>query len=81
MFKIHFSKADYISPRNPNLRIESTIDCDGTECGRASYEDDGSFVELPPHWHLIESEDGAGLHIYGFGGDLPNESYDRSNHS
>jgi hypothetical protein len=81
MFKVHFSKADFISPQNPNLRIEPAIDCDGTECGRASHEDDGGLAELPPHWHLIESEDGAKPHIYGLGSDLPNESYDCSNHS
>jgi hypothetical protein len=78
MFKISFPKSQFIPPTNPNLRIESAIDCDGSECGRAVPNEDGSLIDLPPHYHLVESEPGAWTRSYAFGGDLPEDQYEPS---
>ncbi len=71
MFKLSFSKSQLISPANPLVRIEHAIDCDGSECGHAFFDDDGNLADLPPHYHLVESESGAGDRAYGLGGELP----------
>jgi hypothetical protein len=76
MFKLSISKSQLITPTDPVLRIESAIDCDGTECGRSFSNDDGTLIGLPPHYHLVESQIGAGTRIYGFGGQLPNDFYE-----
>jgi hypothetical protein len=73
MAKLLFSTSSLISPNNPVIRIEQAIDCDGSECRRTAYDDDGNLVDLPPHFHWIESEVGAGARIYAPGGELPGE--------
>jgi hypothetical protein len=65
MFKIGFQQSDLISPTEPSTRIEQAIDCDGSECGCFFCEADGTPVsDLPPHYHLVESQPGAGRRTY-----------------
>lgn len=78
MFKISFPKSQFISPTNPVLRIEASIDCDGSECGVGVFDENGSLLELPPHFHLIESGDGAWTRLYPVGGALPESLYESS---
>lgn len=80
MYRLTFNKSDFISPSDPTLRIESAIDCDGSECGRAVHNDDGSLVDLPPHYHLVESQVGAWTRNYAFGGQLPDDIYESSHY-
>jgi hypothetical protein len=70
MFRISIPKSQFISPSDPALRIEQAIDCDGSECGCALFEEDGYPIDLPPHYHLVESENGAWIRRYPFGGSL-----------
>ncbi len=81
MFKISFPKTQLISPTNPVLRIESAVDCDGSECGSGWADADGVLVDLPPHYHLVESEDGAWTRKYAVGGSLPEDIYESSHSS
>lgn len=71
-------KSQFISPTDPHLHIESAIDCDGSECGIAFPNEDGSLPDLPPHYHLIESQAGAWTRRYPLGGDLPESQYESS---
>ena len=73
MLKLSFTKSDLISPSDPNLRIEPAIDCDGSECGCAVYDEQGQLEDLPPHFHLVESERGAWTRRYVYLGSLPVE--------
>lgn len=73
MFTLSFAKSEFISPSSPNLRIEPAIDCDGSECGCAVYDEEGELENLPPHFHLVESEQGAWTRRYAFGERLPSE--------
>ena len=74
-----FKKSDFIPPSDPKLRIEPAIDCDGS-CGRALHNEDGSLVDLPPHYHLVESQVGAWTRSYAFGGPLPEDYYESSHY-
>jgi len=71
VFKISFHQSDFISPTNPSTRIEPAIGCDGSACGCAVLDADGDTLEIPPHFHLVESQDRAGAQRYGIGGELP----------
>jgi hypothetical protein len=71
MFQISFPKQQFVSPKNPVLHIEKAIDCDGSECGRSFHDREGHLIDLPIHYHLVESELGAWTRSYGVGGDLP----------
>jgi hypothetical protein len=71
-------KSQLISPTDPILRIESAIDCDGSECGLAFPDEDGSLPGLPPHYHLIESQAGAWTRRYPLGGALAESHYEPS---
>jgi len=71
MIKLSFTKSDFISPSDPILRIEPAINCDGSECGCPVYDEKGELEDLPPHFHLVESEDGAWTRRYPLGGLLP----------
>jgi hypothetical protein len=59
------------SPKNPRIRLEPACDCDGTECDRVWSDEEGNSVDLPAHYHLIESEDGASTICHAIGGGLP----------
>lgn len=76
MPRIVFRASELISPRNPVIRIEPAIDCDGSKCRRTAYDDVGSLIDLPPHFHWIESQMGAGTRIYAHGGPLPEDVYE-----
>jgi hypothetical protein len=71
MLRLSFPKLQLISPTNPVLRIEQAIDCDGSECGRTFFGEDGFPMDLPPHDHLVESQEGAGTRTFAVGGSLP----------
>ena len=71
-------RSQFISPSDPTLRIETAVDCDGSECGLGVPDEDGSLTDLPPHYHLIESQAGAGTRIYPLGGELPESLYEAS---
>jgi hypothetical protein len=73
-----FSKSQFISPADPVLRIESAIDCDGSECGLGVPDEDGNLDDLNPHYHLVESQTGAWTRSYPFGGPLPEVHYESS---
>ena len=70
-FNFSYSKSQFNSPADPVLRIEPEIDCDGSECGCALTDEHGNLIDLPPHFHLVESEPGAWTRRYPVGGDLP----------
>jgi hypothetical protein len=74
MFKISFHQSDFISPANPSTRIEPAIGCDGSECGCAVLDHDGTPLDLPPHFHLVESQLGAWTRNYAIDGELPTSS-------
>ena len=76
MPKISFRAPSWISPTDPVIRIEPAIDCDGSECRRSFYDEEGNLMDLPPHHHLIESEVGAGIRIYAVGSELPEDVYE-----
>jgi hypothetical protein len=78
MHRLTFKKSDFISPSDPILRIETAIDCDGAECGLAIPDEDGSLNDLPPHYHLVESQTGAWTRSYPFGGSLPRDHHESS---
>lgn len=78
IYRLTFNKSDLIPPSDPTLRIEAAIDCDGSECGLAIPDEDGSLDDLPPHYHLVESQMGAGKRSYAFGGPLPEDHYKSS---
>jgi hypothetical protein len=67
MFRLSFPKSEFIPPANPNVRIEMALGCDGEECGYAIHDEDGQLEDPPPHFHLIESEMGAGTRKYVVG--------------
>lgn len=71
MFKIGFAQSAFISPTDPSTRIEPAIDCDGSICGCALHEADGTLIDLPPHYHLVESQQGAWERRYPIDGQLP----------
>ena len=75
-----FSKSQFISPTDPILRIEMAIDCDGSECGIGVPNEDGSLDDLPPHFHLVESQAGAWTRSYALGGSLPEDHYESSHY-
>jgi hypothetical protein len=75
-----FPKSQLISPTNPTLRIEPAIDCDGSECGIAFPDEDGSLPDLPPHYHMVESQPGAWTRLYPLGGHLPESHYESSHY-
>jgi hypothetical protein len=79
MFKVSLSRSQLISPTDPVIHLEPAIDCDGSECGIAIY-DEGSetLIGLPPHFHLVESQQGAWTRRYAVGGDLPEFSFESS---
>lgn len=78
MYRLTFNKSDFIPPSDPNLRIEMAIDCDGAKCGLAIPDENGSLDDLPPHYHLVESQIGAWTRSYPFGGMLPRDHYKSS---
>jgi hypothetical protein len=71
VFKVYIRQSDLNPPTEPSTRIESAVDCDGTVCGCAVLDSDGNTLDIPPHFHLVESQDGAGTRRYGIGGELP----------
>ena len=71
MFRLSVPISQTIAPKDPFTRIEPVVDCDGSECGCAIYDHDGNLIELPPHFHLVESEPGAWTRKYAMGGELP----------
>jgi hypothetical protein len=73
-----FSRSQFISPSDPILRIDTAIGCDGSECGLALPNEDGSLDDLPPHYHLVESQMGAGTRSYPLGGPIPEVHYETS---
>lgn len=73
MFKLYWSKSELTPPEDPNLRIEAAIDCDGSACGCAFHDEEGELENLPPHFHLVESQDGAWTRRYAFGEKLPSQ--------
>jgi len=81
MFKLSFPRSQFISPTDPVLRIESAMDCDGSECGSAVFEPDGTPVDLPPHFHVVESQNGAWTRSYAIGGALPDNQFEGSHWS
>ena len=64
------------SPDDPRIQIELAIDCDGAGCNLSFYDDQGSLVDLPPHYHLTESQPGCGSRTYAIGGELPEDIYE-----
>lgn len=78
MNRFAIPKALFISPKNPVLKIEIAIDCDGAECDASFHDEDGSLIDLPPHFHLVESESGAWTRKYAVGGPLPNLHFESS---
>jgi hypothetical protein len=78
MTNISFPHSQLISPTNPVLRIEPAIDCDGSECGIATFDTNGNLVGPPPHFHLVESEPGAWTRKWALGGALPKDQYESS---
>jgi hypothetical protein len=79
MFKISFPRSAFISPTDPLLHVEPAIDCDGSECGIAIYDEQSdSLIDLPPHFHLVESQPGAWTRRYPMGGDLPQSQFEPS---
>jgi hypothetical protein len=71
MFKISLSKEQLISPTEPLIRLEPAMDCDGSECGIAINDEAGNLIDLPPHYHIVESQPGAWTRNYAIGGELP----------
>ena len=69
---------DLCSPRNPFTRIEPAFDCDGSECNRSFHDDDGNAIDLPPHFHIIETDPDGGHCCYAVSGDLPEEVFELS---
>jgi len=55
MPKITFRASEVISPRDPVIRIEAAIDCDGSECRRTAFDDSGNLFDLPPHFHGLKA--------------------------
>ena len=58
-------------PKNPSVRIDLACDCNGEECDRVWLDGEDEPVELPAHFHLIESEPGAETVCHAIGGELP----------
>jgi hypothetical protein len=60
------------------FRIEEAADCDGSECLRAAFDEDGELEPLPPHYHLIATgrNPDAGPRCYAVGGPLPEFVYE-----
>jgi hypothetical protein len=73
-----FSKSQFISPSDPFLRIETAADCDGSECCLAVPDENGLLDELPPHYHLVESQTGAWERSFAIGGPIPEDHYESS---
>jgi hypothetical protein len=69
--KVTFSRSDFISPTDPVLRLELAIDCDGGECGIGVHDENGKMIDLEPHYHLVESQQGAWTRRFAIGGALP----------
>ncbi len=76
MTKLRFPASAFISPTDPVIRIEAAIDCDGSDCNRMFVDGEGNTLELPPHFHWIESQAGAGERTYADGGALPDDNYE-----
>jgi len=58
-------------PKNPSIRIEPALDCNGEECDRVWLDSEDQPMDLPAHHYLIEFEQGAVTACYAIGGDLP----------
>jgi hypothetical protein len=71
VFKISFRKSDFISPTEPVTRIEWAVGCDGSECGCSVFDAEGNLLDIPPHFHLVESQEGAWTRSFAIGGELP----------
>ena len=78
MFKFSIPRAQFISPIDPVVRLEPAIDCDGSECGIAVFDADGTLIDLPPHFHLVESQNGAWTRPYAVGGSLSESQFESS---
>jgi hypothetical protein len=78
MFTISFPKEQFISPTEPFVGLEPAIDCDGSECGIGIHDEDGTLIDLPPHFHTVESQPGAWTRRYPIGGKLPADFYQPS---
>jgi hypothetical protein len=66
------------SPKDPFTRIEPAYDCDGSECNRGIHDDDGTLIDLPPHFHMIETDPDGGYRCYAIDGNLPEEVFEPS---
>jgi hypothetical protein len=62
------------------VRIEAAVDCDGSDCGRHWYDDEGELEQLPPHFHMIVlgKIPDAGPRCYAVAGELPENVYESS---
>lgn len=73
MFKISFLRSNFIPPTEPVLRFETAINSDGGECGIGVPDENGGLDLLPPHFHLVESQQDAWTRYYAVGGALPSD--------
>jgi len=56
---------------DPLLRIEQAIECDGSEClPYILYQAEDSLLDLPPHYHLVMSQDGQGRRAFPIDGQI-----------